>query len=273
MRFIGCKLRFFSRRVPAATALAFFLLLTGMRAQPIPATYKQGSLHGFLLLKSQDGKVIAVGDQIDTVRGDEVRSELVFRFRDGSIDDEVAYFRQGGVFKLLRDRHVQKGPSFPQPLDLSIDTAKGEVTWRETKNGKTDTKSKHMDLPADLVNGMVALAAENFPAGASELKVSYLAVDPNPRIVQFSFKRDGEDRVEVGGVARQAARFDVHIEIGGVAGAVAPVLGKQPADLTIWTTEGTVPVVVRTEGALYPKGPIWNAEFASPVWAENSTGK
>jgi hypothetical protein len=244
-----------------------------MRAEPIPATYKQGSLHGFLVLRSQDGKIIASGDQINTVRGDEVRSELIFRFRDGSIDDETAYFRQGSVFQLLRDHHVQKGPSFPQPLDLTIDTAKREVTWRATKDGKTGQQSKHMDLPPDLANGMVALAIENFPAGTDELKVSYLAADPNPRIVQFSIKRAGEERVEIGGVARQAAQFDVHIEIGGVAGAVAPIVGKQPADLTFWATQGAVPVVIKTEGALYPKGPIWTAVFTSPLWPQNSKGE
>jgi hypothetical protein len=273
MRFIGRNHLFSSGQVSAGAVLAFFALLAGVRAEPIPAAYKQGSLHGFLLLKSQDGKIIAEGDQIDTVRGDEVRSELIFRFRDGSIDDETAYFRQGTTFTLVRDHHVQKGPSFPQPLDLSIDIARGEVTWRTTKDGKTDQQSKHMDLPADLANGMVALAIENFPAGTAELKVPYLAADPNPRVVQFSIKRGVEDRVEVGGVSRQAAQFDVHIEIGGVAGAVAPIVGKQPADLSFWTTEGAVPVVIKTEGALYPKGPIWTAVFTSPLWPQNSKGE
>jgi hypothetical protein len=39
-------------------------------ADVIPATHKQGSMHGFLLLKSADGKVIAIGDQVNIVRGD-----------------------------------------------------------------------------------------------------------------------------------------------------------------------------------------------------------
>jgi hypothetical protein len=270
MRFMGGNLFFSTGRTLAVAIPAFFTMSTGIRAEPIPATYKQGSLHGFLLLKSQDGKTIAEGDQINTVRGSEIRSELIFRFRDGSIDDEIAYIRQGATFTLVRDHHMQKGPSFPQPLDLTIDTAKGEVTWRVTKNGKIDEQSKHMDLPADLANGMVALAMENFPAGTAELKVSYLAADPNPRIVQFSIKPNGEDRVELGDASRQAAQFDVHIEIGGVAGAVAPIVGKQPADLTFWTTEGAVPVVIKSEGALYPKGPIWTAVFSSPLWPQNS---
>jgi hypothetical protein len=264
---------FSCKRVSVLAVLALFILFPFLWAEPIPVVYKQGSLHGFLLLKSQDGNVIAVGDQINTVRGDLIRSELVFHFRDGSIDDEVAYFHQGKAFQLVRDHHVQKGPSFPQPLDLTIDTAKGEVTWRETKDGKSDAKSKHMDLPPDLANGMVPLAIEDFPANTAELKVSYLATDPSPRIIQFSIKREGEDHVDVGGTSRGVARFNLHIEIGGVAGAVAPVLGKQPADITIWATEDAAPVVVRTEGALYSKGPDWDAEFASPIWPQNPESK
>lgn len=56
--------------------------------EPVSAHHKQGSNHGFLLLKSSDGKVIAVGDQITEANGAKVRSRLTFHFRDGSIDDE-----------------------------------------------------------------------------------------------------------------------------------------------------------------------------------------
>ena len=230
-------------------------------------------MHGFLVLKSQDGKVIAAGDEIDTVRGQIVRSELVFHFRDGSIDDEVTYFRQGRTFTLIRDHHVQKGPSFPQPLDMAIDVAKGEVSWQATKDGKTSAETKHMSLPADLANGMIPLAVANFPAHADELKASFLAADPNPRLVQISIVRQGEDHVEVGGTGRRVARFNVHIKIGGVAGAVAPLIGKEPSDITFWATDDAVPVVVRTGGALFLKGPVWNLEFASPVWPQSTGDK
>jgi hypothetical protein len=273
VRFISRNLQSFAKRISAFVLLGLFPQCPGLRAQPVPATFKQGSLHGFLLLESQDGKVIAVGDQMNTVRGELIRSELAFHFRDGSIDDEVAYFRQGKTFALVRDHHVQKGPSFPQPLDMSVDVATGQVTWQSLKDGKNGTETRHMDLPPDLVNGMVPLAIENFPAGSAEFTASYLAADPDPRIVQFSIKREGEDRMEMGGTSRQAARFSVHIEIGGVAGAVAPILGKEPADITIWATEDAVPVVIRTEGALCLKGPIWNAVFASPVWPQNPKSK
>jgi hypothetical protein len=242
-------------------------------AQPVPATYKQGSLHGFLLLKSQDGKVIAVGDQTNVVHGDEIRSRLIFHFRDGSIDDEVAEYRQRSTFQLIRDHHIQKGPSFPKPLDMTVDVRKGEVSWIETKDGKSETKSQHMNLPPDLVNGMMELVVEDFPAKADELKTSYLAFDSKPRVVGFSIKPDGEDKVDVGGEGRTAKRFNVHVDVGGLAGAIAPVVGKQPSDIKLWIIGGEAPTLIKLQGSLYPMGPIWTMELVSPIWPSQSSDK
>lgn len=234
-------------------------------AEPVPATYKQGSLHGFLLLKSGKGKVIAVGDQTNVVHGDQIHSELIFHFHDGSIDDEVADYRQGEVFELIRDHHVQKGPSFPKPLDMTIDVAAGEVTWQETKDGKSDTKTQHMDLPNDLMNGMLSLAVEDFPAKTDELKVSYLAFDSSPRVVGFTVTPQGEDKVRVGGATRKVNRYNIHIEIGGLAGVIAPIIGKKPADMQLWSMGGDAPLFVGLRGPLYAQGPVWTMELASPA--------
>jgi hypothetical protein len=230
-------------------------------------------MHGFLLLKSEDSKVIAIGDQTNIVRGDVIRSRLVFHFRDGSIDDEATTLRQGSIFQLIRDHHIQKGPSFPQPLDMTVNVPAEQVTWREVKDGKTDIKTEHMDLPTDLVNGMMSLTVENFPTKAGEMKVSYVVVTSKPRIVKFSIKPDGEDRALVGGVGRRANRFNVHVEIGGVAGVIAPVIGKQPPDAKLWILDGDVPAFVKMEGALYEKGPIWTMVLTSPAWPSDSRRK
>lgn len=223
-------------------------------------------MHGFLYLKSADGKIIAIGDQTNITTGNTVKSHLIFRFADGSLDDEVTTFRQGRVFQLLSDHHVQKGPSFPQPLDVTLDTTTGQVTTCAVKGGKTEVRSNHVDLPADLANGIVSAVLENFPDELNELKVSYLIADPKPRIVKLVIKPTGTDTFHVGGASRTALIFNVHIEIGGVAGVVAPVIGKQPDDVRVWVLKGDVPVFLKLEGALYQKGPIWTMELASPAW-------
>ena len=242
-------------------------------AEPVPATHKQGSMHGFLLLKSEEGKVIAIGDETNIARGDEIRSRLTFHFRDGSIDDETTTFRQGSVFQVIRDHHIQKGPSFPQPLDMTVNGSAGEVTWREEKDGKSEVKVEHMDLPTDLANGMMPLTVENFSTKASELKVSYVVINSKPRVVKLSIKPDGEDRTFIGGVGRRAIRYRVHVEIGGVAGVIAPVMGNQPSDTKLWILDGDVPALIKMEGALYEKGPIWTMVLTSPTWPSNPRRK
>jgi hypothetical protein len=61
-------------------------------AESVPAKHVQGSMHGFLLLRSSEGKVIAVGDITQVAHGARMRSRLVFHFIDGSIDDETTVF-------------------------------------------------------------------------------------------------------------------------------------------------------------------------------------
>jgi hypothetical protein len=251
------------------TAGLFFICSMNNRiasAEPIPAKNVQGSMHGFLLLRSSDGKVIAVGDMVQSAHGRSVHSRLVFRFQDGSIDDDVTVFTQGRTLRLVSDHHIQKGPSFPKPLDLTIHVPTSEAIWRETKGGKEETKTEHLDLPDDLANGMVPLVLQNIAPGMAETKVSYLVGSPKPRIVKLSIKPEGLEKFSLGRVSRHAKKYKVHIELGGVAGIVAPLIGKQPSDLHIWVADGDVPTVVRTEGELYDGGPIWTMEQTAPVW-------
>jgi len=249
-----------------------FLAVRNFNAAPIPAIQKQGMMHGFLILEDENHKEIAVGDQTYVVRGNTVKSRLVFRFKDGSVDDETAIFKQGSVFQLLSDHHIQAGPSFKKPSDVTIDVPKGMVTWVESSDKEKKTHSQHMDLPPDLVNGIFSMTALNFTSKTGEMDVSYLAIASvamitKPRVLKFVIKRDGEDRVMLGESARKANRFNIHIDLGGFVGKIAPIVGKQPPDIKLWT-EGEVPVFIRMVGPLYEDGPIWTISLAAPKWGE-----
>jgi hypothetical protein len=120
------------------------------KAGPIPVRYMEGTEHGFLVLRTREGRVLAVGDLFQVVRGDRVTSRLLFRFEDGSVDDETAVFSQRGHFQLITNRHIQKGPSFPHPMELSIDVRRNQVTVRSSgKDGKDELMTDHLDLPPD----------------------------------------------------------------------------------------------------------------------------
>ena len=232
-------------------------------ADPIPVRYPQGSAHGFVVLKTLEGKRIATGDVTQSLHDDRVTSHLDLRFRDGSVDDETTVFSQRGVFRLISDHHVQRGPSFPKPIDVLIDALTGRITSR-TKDGKI--KQDHLDLPPDVSNGLPPNLLMNILPATPETKLAFVAPTAKPRLIHVSIKPAGEVPFTVGGVKRKAIDYALHVELGGVTGAVAPLIGKQPADYHIWILGGASPAFIREEGALYEGGPIWRIEQISPTF-------
>ena len=236
-------------------------------AEPIPVRYMEGTEHGFLVLRTKEGRILAVGDLFQVVRGDRVTSRLLFRFRDGSVDDETAVFSQRGHFQLMTDHHIQKGPAFPHPMELSVDVRRNQVTVRSAgKDGKDELTTDHLDLPPDLSNGMILSLMKSIRPDTPETKVSMVVAAPKPRLVKLAISPRGEEPFSLAGSARKAMHYAVKIELGGLAGVIAPMIGKEPPDIHIWILGGVAPAFVKEEGPLYENGPIWNIQLTSPVW-------
>ena len=70
------------------------------------------------------------------------------------------------------------------------------------------------------------------------------------------------------GSRRTAMRYVVKVEIGGMAGVVAPLVGKQPQDTQVWILGGEAPAFLRSQGSTCDGGPVWNIELTSPVWSK-----
>ncbi|MCU1261749.1 MAG: hypothetical protein JWO80_4634 [Bryobacterales bacterium] len=243
------------------------LLRSGaLLAEPVAVRHMEGTVHGFLVLRTREGKPLAAGDLIQVVQGNRLVSSLIFHFKDGSVDDETTVFSQRRTFQLLSYHHVQKGPSFPHPMDVSIDASKGQVTVRSVDGGKDKVDTDHLDLPPDLANGLLLNLLKNLPTDAAETKVSYVAATPKPRLVKLAITPQGEETFWVAGARHRAMRYALKVELGGLTGVVAPFLGKQPEDIHVWILGGKAPAFVRMEGQLYQGGPVWTIELTSPVW-------
>jgi hypothetical protein len=240
------------------------------QADPIPARHLQGTVHGFLEMLSEDGQVLASGDSIQVVRGSQVTSHTLFTFKDGSTDDETTVFSQSRTFHLITDHHIQKGPFFPHPMDVLIDTRNGQVTVRSTgKDGKEEVKTDHLVLPTDLANGMVPFAVENMLPNSSQTTVSMLVITPKPRLVKLAISSSGEEPFSVVGSPRKASHYEIKIELGGVAGVVAPMIGKAPPDIQLWIIGGQAPTFVKEQGPIYAEGPTMTIQLVSPVWPDS----
>jgi hypothetical protein len=248
--------------------LALVLVTAGveLQAEAVAVRYLEGLVHGFLVLRTLEGRPLADGELTQVSSGSQVRSRLTFRFRDGSLHDETAVYTQRGHFRLVSYHLVQHGAAFPRSLDMTIDAGSGVVTVRHTDDeGETKTESERMDLPADVANGLISTLLKNVRSGAPS-SLSYVAATPKPRVVKLEIAAAAPDRFLVGRRARSATHYVIKVEIGGVGGLVAPLIGKQPPDAHVWILGGAAPAFVKAEQTLYTGGPVWRIELASPAW-------
>jgi len=257
-----------ARAIPALLSLAFAgalgLWSAALLADSVAVRQSEGLVHGFLALRTMDGTTLADGDLVQTLRGDQVTNRLVFHFKDGSLHDETVIFTQQRSFQLVSDHLIQKGPSFPQPLEVTVVRASGQVTVRYTDHGVQKVSDERLDLPADLANGLIPTLMKNL--GPSIAKVSLVAATPKPLLVKLALVSVGEEPFSIGGSTRMATHYAVKAEIGGVTGLLAPLLGKQPPDSHVWILGGEAPAFVKFEGPLYLGGPLWRIELTNPVW-------
>lgn len=233
----------------------------------MPVRNLTGSIYGFLELRSADGHVVASGDNTVAVQGDHVTSRTTFTFKDGSIDDETTIFSQHRTFQLISDHRIQKGPYFPHPLDTLIDARTGQVTVRTVnKDGKQDIRTDQMKLPPDLANGMVPTLLQNLMPGAIGLTTPMVVFTPKPRLVRLIISRVGEDNASIVGSPIKAIHYNIKVDIGGLAGIIAPLVGKAPPNIQIWTLGGAVKTFAMETGPLYAQGPTMTIRLASPSW-------
>jgi hypothetical protein len=242
-------------------------------ASPIAVRYREGLVHGFLILSTLDGEPLAHGDLTQISRGDRVTAHVVFRFKDGSINDETTIFSQRGTFRLLSYRVEQKGPAFRDPLEMLIDSSSNQVTVHYTEDGKEKIAKDQKRLPSDIANGLLFTLLKNIQPGQLPIKASMVVATPKPRLVKLAINRQGEETFTIGDSKLAAIHYDVKVELGGVAGTIAPLVGKEPPDIHVWMLGGEAPVIVKSEGPLFAGGPIWRIELTSPVWSSSDPAR
>jgi hypothetical protein len=253
-------------RVAAVVACVALLGAVPRAGQGVPVRHPEGLVHGFLILSTLQGTRLADGDLIQNLRGDRVTSQLIFRFRDGSRHEETAVYSQRQQFRLITYQLKQRGPTFPRPIEVSIDAAAGRITTRYTDDGKERTDTETHELPPDLANGLVSILLKNVRPEAPPETFSYVASTPGPRLVRLELRVAGAQEFVTGGTPRKATHFVLKVKIGGFAGFMAPILGKTPPDVHVWILAGEAPAFVRAEQPLYADGPVWRIELTSPVW-------
>jgi hypothetical protein len=257
--------------VLAVWLAALLLAPLAGQASPVAVRFPEGLTHGFLVVRSLAGDVIGHGELTQRIKeGGVAESRLVFNFKDGSIHDETVAFSQERVLTLIRYRLVQRGPSFPEQIDVMVDrgASKYEVRLR-TENGTEYMVTGDIELPKDAYNGMIVTTLFNLQEGASET-VNILAFTPEPTAIPLELAYVGEQVIRVGDQRRKAWQYSFKPDIGPIKKFVGKVLGKLPADFhyDCYILAGDVPGFVRFEGPLQLMGPILSIELTSPQLAK-----
>ena len=113
---------------------------------------------------------------------------------------------------------------------------------------------------------MLLNVLKNIPSDATKTTISYLVAAPKPSIVKLAITAQGDEGFTIAGLRHKATRFVVKVELGGITGMIAPLIGKQPADTNVWVVQGGAPAFLRSEGPLFLGGPVWKLEMIGPVW-------
>ncbi|MGD0484527.1 MAG: hypothetical protein ABSB58_07715 [Gemmatimonadales bacterium] len=237
------------------------------RVEPagIPVRFTEGSVHGFLELRTADGTLLAPGDLTQVVRDGWIEGRMVFHFQDASVFEETVAFSQRGVFEMQTYHLVQSGPAFASDLDATLSRSGTYVVIsRSHRSGKETRYAGSLSLPPDVSNGMVITLAKNLAARES-VTVHIVAFTPRPRLVGLQLAPTGSQRVLVGPHAETAVVFDIKPRLGPVLGFFAHLTGKTPPDSHTWIVGGDAPAFVRFEGPMY-SGPVWRLDLASPTW-------
>lgn len=248
-------------RLTVGLMLALLILLAGGRAaaEPIAVRYTEGVGRGFPVLRSLSGQWLAQGELTQVPRGEVIESRLVFRFRDGSLHDERVVFSQRDVFTLLSYRLVQRGPSFPETVEATLDRATGryEVRYRGDEESPEETLAGDFELPLDVYNGLLSTLMKNLPDGESAT-VQIVAFTPRPRLVKMLLAPAAEDPMRVNDAAVIARRFLVRPQLG----FFASLLVADVPDVKCWIAGGEAPAFLRFEGPLYFMGPVWRIDWS-----------
>src|SRR5207248_8596035 len=139
---------------------------------------------------------------------------MTFRFADGSLYDEHVVFSQTGVFSLLRYRIVQRGPSFPEALEATVDRESGryEVRYRPDDDSPEELLTGQITLPADAYNGMLSMLLKNLPR-RSDTIVQVVVFTPRPRFVKVQLLPVADDPILVSDSPMQVVRWAIRPQL------------------------------------------------------------
>ncbi len=200
-------------------------------------------------------------------RGNRLTSKLTFRFRDGSSYQQTTVLHTSSGVSSAVGPCESARTILPGSARQSIDVAAGTVIVKYTDDGEAKVETAHLELPSDLANGIVQTLLKNADPRDPPKFLPYVAATPKPRLVKLQVSTAEPDVFTSGRIRHPATHYVLKVDLGGVSGAIAPLIGKQPPDSHVWIVPGDVPAFVRAAQPFFSDGPLWTIEVAALGWA------
>ena len=120
-------------------------------------------------------------------------------------------------------------------------------------DGKEKVASDHFDFPPDVANGLTLTLLKNLRPNDPPTTVSMVATTPKARLVKLAISPQGEDPFSTTGAKRMATHYVIKVEIGGIEGKIAPLLGKHRPIST--SGSGCKPALLRWKARFFTADP------------------
>src|SRR5262249_61898236 len=106
--------------------------------------------------------------------------------------------------------------------------------------------------------------AKNLYPSRGATKVDFVPASTNPRVVKWNISPEPQKTIKVCFMEHKAQQYIVKTKIEALAGAIAPLIGKQPPDIHVWLVKSEAPTFLEFEGQLSQDNPVWRMELNAP---------
>ena len=138
------------------------------------------------------------------------------------------------------------------------------------ENGKAKIDTDRITVPPDLANGLLLTLLKNVGSGPPPKTLSMVVATPKPRLVKLEISPPTVESFSTNGMPRKAAHYVIKIDLGGITGLVAPLVGKQPPDSHVWMLQGDVHIMSQNSRST-PVALSGGSSFTSPTWPHDES--
>jgi hypothetical protein len=236
------------------------LLAASASAPGVPTHWPEGTLRGFPIVRSMDGRAIADGALVQVLENGNLRAEGIYQFHDGRQVREVTVLEQNPRLRQLSwSWEERRGDDVVR--SYAVDLTTGHATVRKRTKDGWDTWDEHLDGTAGAFVGVGFMYAiknltERLDRG-EKIELTAVVFTAKPRTVTVSISRDQVGDLTMGGRKLPAERYVIHPEVPWIA----RLFVKAP-DQYLWFYRPVPPMFLRADIPLAePSDPMIRIEL------------